>query len=529
MKKSLIFAHPFLFSIYPVLFLYSKNFKEYREGSIVVPLIFSLIFGTLVFFISKLIFKKVEESAIVASFVIFVSLSFGRLLDLTGLKDITIGSITIDAQFTFTAILAVLLYILIRLIKKYEKGLRPANEYLVFLSLFLLVFPLFSIISFEAQTGRVFQPQKKEEVRVTKKATANKNLPDIYYFIFDRYAGPKSLSTQYSVDNSKFFDFLKDKGFYVASEASTNYPKTFLSLGSSLNMEYLDFLTKQTNGGHSEDQSLATPLIRNSKVLNYLKDKGYYTVNIGPRTWTPTSVNPYADKNYVMTDGTYPLVDPFGTGFLNTTITEPIFKRLFHNPLDVSVDPNNNEHRRLEVFELGAIDDAIKIPGPKFVFMHILIPHDPFVFNQNCQPINEVEVNKHDQVTNYINQLKCANTKIERIMNEIIAHNKNSVIILQSDEGPFPMKAPINENENWGTASVDSYHEKFPILDAYYFPGKDAEASGLYQSITPVNSFKVLFNTYFGENYPLLPDRNYVFYDNQNYYKFTDVTDKLKD
>ncbi|HVT00611.1 MAG TPA: hypothetical protein VHE53_00070 [Patescibacteria group bacterium] len=527
MKKNLIFAHPFLFSIYPVLFLYSKNFKEYRETSIVVPLLFSLIFGTIVFLICKFIFKKIEEAAIVSSFVIFASLSFGRILDLIGLKDITIGSITIDEQLTFTLILLIILFGIIKLVRKYEKNLRPINEYLVFLSLFLLILPLYSIISFEAKTGRIFQPQQKEAVRQTKKATADKNLPDVYYFIFDRYAGPKSLSTEYNVDNSKFFDFLKDKGFYVASQASTNYPKTFLSVGSSLNMEYLDFLTTETKGGHSEDQSLVTPLIRNNKVLNYLKDKGYYTVNIGPKTWTPTSINPYADKNYVMTEGTYPLVDPFGTGFLNMTIAEPIFKRVFHNPLDVSVDPNNNEHRRVETYELGAIEDAIKLPGPKFVFMHILLPHDPFVWNANCQPIAETEVDKHDSVTNYMNQLKCANTKIEKIMSDIIAHNKNSIIIAQSDEGPFPMKTPIDENESWGKASVDSYHEKFPILNAYYFPGKDAETSGLYQTITPVNSFRVLFNTYFGENYPLLPDRNYVFYDNKNYYKFTDVTDQL--
>ncbi len=49
--------------------------------------------------------------------------------------------------------------------------------------------------------------------------------------------------------------------------------------------------------------------------------------------------------------------------------------------------------------------------------------------------------------------------------------------------------------------------ERYSILNAYYFPGK-ADA-GLYPGITPVNSFRVVFNTYFNQQLPLEPDRSY--------------------
>jgi len=44
------------------------------------------------------------------------------------------------------------------------------------------------------------------------------------------------------------------------------------------------------------------------------------------------------------------------------------------------------------------------------------------------------------------------------------------------------------------------------ILNAYYFP--DANP-GLYPRITPVNSFRLLFQTYFGEDLNLLEDVSY--------------------
>jgi hypothetical protein len=45
------------------------------------------------------------------------------------------------------------------------------------------------------------------------------------------------------------------------------------------------------------------------------------------------------------------------------------------------------------------------------------------------------------------------------------------------------------------------------ILNAYYLPGNGAEK--LYPSITPVNTFRLILNTYFGGNYPMLPDHSY--------------------
>jgi hypothetical protein len=59
------------------------------------------------------------------------------------------------------------------------------------------------------------------------------------------------------------------------------------------------------------------------------------------------------------------------------------------------------------------------------------------------------------------------------------------------------------------------------ILNAYYFP--DKQYQGLHDRITPVNSFRVVLNTFFGAQIPLLEDRSF-FSTWAEPYQFIDVT-----
>ena len=61
------------------------------------------------------------------------------------------------------------------------------------------------------------------------------------------------------------------------------------------------------------------------------------------------------------------------------------------------------------------------------------------------------------------------------------------------------------------------------ILNALYLP--DDGAAELYDSMTPVNTFRVIFNTYFDTDFDLLEDRSYLATYEQPY-DFLDVTDK---
>jgi hypothetical protein len=70
------------------------------------------------------------------------------------------------------------------------------------------------------------------------------------------------------------------------------------------------------------------------------------------------------------------------------------------------------------------------------------------------------------------------------------------VIIIQGDHGSV----------------IESPKRRMSILNAYYLP-KEGDTQ-LFESISPVNTFRVIFNTYFGGKLPLLEDNAfYSIYD----------------
>ncbi|MCJ7608209.1 hypothetical protein MUP00_00870, partial [Candidatus Bathyarchaeota archaeon] len=64
--------------------------------------------------------------------------------------------------------------------------------------------------------------------------------------------------------------------------------------------------------------------------------------------------------------------------------------------------------------------------------------------------------------------------------------------------------------------------ERTGILNAYYLPADSR--SKLYPSITPVNTFRLIFDSCFGTHYGLLPDRVH-FSTYEDRFRFVDVTE----
>jgi hypothetical protein len=155
--------------------------------------------------------------------------------------------------------------------------------------------------------------------------------------------------------------------------------------------------------------------------------------------------------------------------------------------------------RDLILFDLEKLQEIPLLPGPKFVFAHLVIPHQPFVFGPNGElSVIPERVNKgntyytiHDYELGYVNQAKFISDRISQVVKSIIENSSiPPVIIIQGDHGP----SHSDESTRMG------------ILNAYYVP--DAQPA-LYSNITPVNSFRMLFNTYFGTEFSLLKDMSY--------------------
>lgn len=528
-KRYYIYSHPFLFSLYGVLFLFANNQTEYRLSVIWPSVAISLGFTLVVFFITKLLFKRLDISAPLSSLIVIICLSYGQFLAFGKNAQLKLASYVFGSDQIVAGVVVLVLVVAVVFIFKFKTRLKVVNKFITILAIILIAFPLYKSVSYEIKSGRMLRKEPSKVFIHTK----NRNelgdishLPDIYYIILDRYDGQRALQEQLHFDNSKFLNFLKDKGFYVPKNSTTNYPKTFLSLASSLNMKYMDFLTKQTEGGASSDESIVTPFLEDNDVMHLLKDNGYSYVHMGS-WWEPTKKNRNADVNFYPGSNQFLNADEFTVGFFNLTLASRLMNFSHKDLVDVSQDPNNNTHRQAALFEYDTFKKIPDLPGPKFVFVHILLPHDPFVFDKDCNPISEEVVKKNTHQVNYVNQVQCANKKTEQLIEEIFTKSKTKpVIILQADEGTFPMNSPLPPHQGWGTATDQALREKFPILNAYYFP--DGDTKNLYDNITPVNSFRIVLNKYLGTDFPLLPDKNYVFEDDRNYYKFIDVTEKVK-
>jgi hypothetical protein len=156
-----------------------------------------------------------------------------------------------------------------------------------------------------------------------------------------------------------------------------------------------------------------------------------------------------------------------------------------------------------------------------FTVVHVLLPHEPYVFDANGRCLSRTEVRALTQRDGYVAQLRYANRLISELVQSLLQGSSKPIIIFQADEGPYP-EAYRTTDRSWRLATPREIAMKTGILNAYYFP--DGDYSALDQHITPVNTFRVIFDKYFATHYGRLPDRVYMFPDYRRLYDFFDVT-----
>jgi hypothetical protein len=334
--------------------------------------------------------------------------------------------------------------------------------------------------------------------------------PDIYYLVFDRY-GDAETASAFGVEQH-IDEYLASKGFYVPGASRSNYMKTVLSLASSLNADYLDEVLRGKD--RTVDWAPVYQHVWRHRVGAFLRSQGYTYTHLG--SWYyPTRENPQATRNV----NYYTTVPRAVLRLFDSQTFSPV-QRAFGPWLD---DRLQNWHRVRR-----QVDDVTKLvatPGPKFVFLHVLVPHPPYVFDRDGSYVPKAQERKRSFHENYGNQVLAANAMIRQMVDTILRDSASPpVIIVQGDEGPYP-PGTGREEFDWRTATHAQLLQKTGILNAYYLPGVDPAV--LYPTISPVNSFRVVFNAYFGANLPLLPDRTLRQVSDFQPFAFDDITGVL--
>jgi hypothetical protein len=344
--------------------------------------------------------------------------------------------------------------------------------------------------------------------------------PDIYYIIMDAYGGEKMLQDLHGFDNSPFTAALRKRGFVVPPESRSNYLRTLHSLGSSLNMQYLDTISKKMG-----TSSLWWPLretFAHNETRNFLESQGYKIVTLASG-WDFTTIT---DADIYRQP--FPIfLNDFEEFFVSTTNLAlfPFVRRT-----GVSF-PSYDTHRRILLYEFEQLKNIPELDSPKFTFVHIIAPHPPFVFDARGNAVNPdypytIADNrylikppaKYEQ--GYLNQLAFINTQVLQVVDAILKESANPpIIVIQGDHGP----GIYLDSE---TATPPCFYERFSILNAYYLPGIDPET--IPTDITPVNTFRMIFDQYFSADLELLPNQQY-FSEPEAIHQFRDVSDRMDD
>jgi hypothetical protein len=340
-------------------------------------------------------------------------------------------------------------------------------------------------------------------------------LRDIYYLVFDRYGDRATIRDTYGYDNEAFYRYLAEKGFFIAEGSRSNYLKTALSLASSLNFTHLDDGALEVPPDSAEWAPIYD-MLADHRLGRFLKAQGYAYVHAGS-WWWPTRKNSNATQNI----NSYPFAPRPLMVLLDSGLVAPVFRKTASPWLD----DRRQQWARVNR-DLAALERISDQSGPKFVFAHVLVPHTPYVFNQDGSFLTAEAADRLPGHASYINQLIATNRKIMALIDRILTTGPPApIIVVQGDEGPYP-DGTKKASFDWHQASRQQLLEKSGILNAYYLPGWTAPS--LSASITPVNSFRVVLNEYFGTNLPLLPDRIYAHESDLRPYRFVDVTGTLQ-
>jgi hypothetical protein len=503
--------HPLLFAVYPVVFLYARNVQgEESPVDLVAPLILSIAGMLLVGLVSWLVFRDIHRAGLASSLVVVLVFSFGHV---EGAID------PLGVGFAETLLLVawgLLLVAGLLALAKPRTGLRRATRPLDLVAAVLVALNVVPIVLFEIHTTAERLTEASEAVVPAGSVDSTKR--DIYYLIFDRYAADRTLRDVYGFDNSDFSGWLAQQGFYVAYDSLANYPKTTHSLASSLNMNYLADLAARV-GRDSGDWAPLTDGLSGFRAATSLQGLGYRYYHVGS-WWSGTGLDPTADEDLVFDT---PL--EFDDVLLDSTIIPALVRRV---GIGEGASFELTQYRRVR-FQFDALERISRDPSPTFAFVHLTMPHPPYVFDADgsfVPPQEEVQRSRKDA---YLAQLAFTNHEIERVVGDLLAGPSESdpIVVLQSDEGPHPVRLVQEENAFvWTEATDAELGEKLRILNAYFLPGLDDP--GLYPTISPVNTFRLILSKYFDADLPLLQDRTFVFERNAYPYRFTDVTARLR-
>jgi len=490
--------HPLLVAAFPVLQLAAHNIDQIDPGQALRPLLIALAAAALALLILPLVLRDRQSAGLVLSLGLLLFFSYGHLYAL--LKQEPLAGLGLGRHRYLVPAYSAAMLLGLWVIRRSREHLSAFTQGLNWIAAALLILPVVQIGSFlTSQSAASATAAEFASGSLPAVSTETAKLPDIYYIILDMHTRSDALLKDLGFDNSAFIREMQALGFYVAECARSNYEETLSSLTAALNLDYLSQLRLQL-AAEGLGESEVRALMKNSLVRRSLESMGYRTVAFQTGyVWSEMT-----DADVFLSLSSDPLLlqrlTPFESLLLETTAYKLWLDSRYRALIAQfgAEDFPYRDHVELQLYILDQLPRITEIDGPTFTFAHVLIPHPPYVFGPDGEirtdpgfyngpqagPIDEEHLRE-----GYTGQVAFIDGRISEIAAQIIrTSDPPPILIIQGDHG---LRG----------------HNRLQILNMYYFPG--VTDAGLYPSITPVNSFRVLFNAYFGADLDLLPDHSF--------------------
>jgi len=483
-QQAVLLIYPFLLAYYPVLGLRAHNIVYVDLPSIVRSLILVTAGTALAFGVIHLFVRNLAKSSVIVSLVWISFLSYGHLY----LKLAEILSNPVRHRYLAAALFLTLLVVTV-IVLKYDLAARALAQFLATTGIVLLALVLYQSVSYDIGVYRAAAASAQKEPPIAPPQD-NKQLPDFYLIILDAHTRSDVLQARFGYDNSDFIQQLNEMGFYVPACSQSNYASTKLSLTSAL---YGDYIQNFVEPGE------ILPPLKGSAINQTLKSLGYKTIAFENRASGHFDLKEdvLLSRNQ-MAFGTFNLTG--GISEFEKMMIDTSFLRFV---VDTELIPgfNNTRTQEWELWEhyyqtnfiLSELEKVPEIPGPKFVFVHMMVPHSPFIF----APDGSFQLD-NSPIDGYRANTEFIDNHLPPVLKTIIEKsNPAPIIIIMGDHGPSTRKTITKEM-------------RMATLNAYLV--NQAGKAQMYPRMTPINATRIILNAHYDGSYPLVEDISYYAY-----------------
>ena len=313
--------------------------------------------------------------------------------------------------------------------------------------------------------------------------------PDIYVLIPDDYARADVLRRYFHYDNRPFAAELRRRGFTVSNDSRSPYSDSESNIAAALNMGYLDGLGRVL-GKTSQDVRPLKTLMEDSRTSQIAQSTGYRYFHLDSDEVTFAAGNP--DISSVAVPDSYPSL------WLRKSVLRQLGGRFGFD--DAAQDARFRRNYRSSFERFDAVTAQ---PGPKLVVFHTLLPHDPYIFGAQGQPVtfpstSDEVIHSRLGMKYYLPQLEYLEGRLLHMVDTIRKRSPDAAIVIQADEG---------------FESGDKTFDEATALDirvkgllALSLPGVGGVRAP--QPPNTVNTLRYVFNSLFGTSYRMLPTKS---------------------